>query len=58
MAHERRPARELIGVRPRICHRINALHIYCRLRDLGLGKRRALRIARRYERLIKALKGR
>lgn len=33
-------------------HYMNPLHIYCRLRDFGLGKEKALSICTFYERLI------
>ncbi|MFP4036457.1 MAG: hypothetical protein ACLFUE_02945 [Desulfobacteraceae bacterium] len=33
-------------------HYLNPLHIYCRLRDLGLGKRPARFICCHYERII------
>jgi len=33
-----------------IRHHCNPLHVYCRLRDCGLGHQRALRISELYER--------
>ncbi len=33
-------------------HYLNPLHIYCRLRDMGITKRIALLICRTYERVI------
>lgn len=47
----------MMGSKRELCHWINALHVYCRLRDLGLSKRWALWLVRRYEGAIKALKG-
>lgn len=35
-----------------IRHHMNPLHVYCRLRDCGLGHAKALRISERYERSI------
>lgn len=31
-------------------HLLNPLHVYCRLRDTGLGQPRAARLSRAYER--------
>jgi len=56
-AFDRGPKRYPGGVRETVCHRLNAMHVYCRLRDLGVGRQRALRIARRYEAILKVLKG-
>jgi len=39
------------------CHVFNPLHVYCRLRDLGLCKKKAVRAARMYEAALKAGKG-
>jgi len=39
------------------CHVLNPLHVYCRLRDLGLEKRDAIWCARHYERALKWIKG-
>ncbi len=36
-------------------HRLNALHVYCRLKDCGLSEERALRVSRAWERLAKWL---
>lgn len=36
----------------KIKHYINPLHVYCRLRDLGLGKNMASFMCRVYERAI------
>ncbi len=33
-------------------HHLNSLHIYCRLRKLGIGRERGLVIARGYERIV------
>ena len=33
-------------------HYLNPLHIYCRLRDMGIAKKIALRLCRLYERVI------
>ena len=33
-------------------HYLNSLHIYCRLRRLGIGRERGLSIARGYERIV------
>ncbi len=33
-------------------HFMNPLHIYCRLRDLGLGKRPSAFLCRMYERMV------
>jgi hypothetical protein len=33
-------------------HHFNPLHLFCRLRRLGLGKNAALRLARLYERYL------
>lgn len=33
-------------------HYLNPLHIYCRMRDFGVGKKAALLMCRLYERLI------
>lgn len=57
MAHTWWPPKKLMGSKRELCHWINALHVYCRLRDLGLSKRWALWLVRRYEGAIKALKG-
>ena len=35
-----------------IKHYLNPLHVYCRLRDLGLAKERATTVCRFYERAI------
>ena len=35
-----------------LLHFLNPLHIYCRLRDLGAGKKTSAFIARMYERII------
>lgn len=40
-----------------LCHYTNPLHVYCRLRDLGMGRKTALRAARRYEAALTGLKG-
>lgn len=36
----------------RLQHYLNPLHIYCRLRDMGIAKQMALFICRLYERFI------
>lgn len=33
-------------------HRFNPVHLYCRLRDLGLGKSKARKMCRAYERFV------
>ncbi len=42
----------LIGRNRLTKHYMNPLHIYCRLRDLGLGKRQAASFCRFYERAV------
>lgn len=44
-----RVAATLKKIRGAAEHILNPLHVYCRLCDCGVEKRRALRIARRYE---------
>ena len=34
-------------------HRINPLHVYCRLVDHRVGTRTSLRVCRRYEKLVR-----
>lgn len=41
-----------MALRDRLCHTLNPLHVYCRLRDIGLSRRAASRIARMYERYV------
>jgi hypothetical protein len=33
-------------------HYLNPLHVFCRLRSLGISKRTSLRLARLYERYV------
>lgn len=40
--------------RDRLQHRLNPLHVYCRLRDMGMGVPLARRITACYERLVYA----
>ena len=40
----------MTSLRDRFQHRFNPLHVYCRLRRLGLGNRPALRLCALYER--------
>lgn len=35
-----------------LSHYLNSMHIYCRLRKLGIGRQRGLYIVRYYERLV------
>lgn len=37
----------------KIQHYLNPLHVFCRLRDIGISKARALMIVGFYERLVK-----
>jgi hypothetical protein len=39
-------------LRQALRHHLNPLHVFCRLRDLGLGKRIALCCVRIYERYL------
>lgn len=41
-----------MAIRDALRHYFNPLHIFCRLRRLGLGKETSLRLARFYERYI------
>jgi hypothetical protein len=45
-------AREEAPMRLALKHHLNPFHVYCRLRDLGLGKRLASFLCRIYERAI------
>ncbi|WP_172677121.1 thioredoxin domain-containing protein [Salidesulfovibrio brasiliensis] len=40
------------AIRARLQHRLNPLHIYCRLRDCGLGDQTAQRLSSCWERLV------
>lgn len=40
-------------MKTKIQHYLNSLHVYCRLRDVGISKSRALALVSIYERLIK-----
>ena len=40
------------GFKHRLQHRLNPLHVYCRLRDLGLRGPTARRLCALYERLV------
>ncbi len=40
------------GMRSRLQHKLNPLHVYCRLRDMGMSVATAHRVTSLYERLI------
>ncbi|MGE4194329.1 MAG: hypothetical protein AB7E51_13130 [Pseudodesulfovibrio sp.] len=40
------------GLRSRLQHRLNPLHVYCRLRSLGLAHRTASAVSLCYERAL------
>lgn len=40
------------AIRARLQHRLNPLHVYCRLRDCGLGDQTAQRLSSCWERLV------
>ena len=42
-------------VKPFLAHRLNPLHVYCRLRDLGLSIRQAKGVGRLYEKGVRVL---
>jgi len=42
----------LFSIRRDFRHYFNPLHVYCRLRDFGLGTARAKRLCRVYERFL------
>ncbi|MBI5826777.1 MAG: hypothetical protein HZB22_03490 [Deltaproteobacteria bacterium] len=35
-----------------LCHNLNSLHVFCRLRSLGFSKERALRMSTLWEKMI------
>jgi len=41
-----------MGIRQTLRHVLNPLHVFCRLRALGLSKRASLRLAHVYERYL------
>ncbi|MBG0791085.1 MAG: hypothetical protein H0S80_11370 [Desulfovibrionaceae bacterium] len=40
------------GIKQRLQHRLNPLHLYCRLRSLGMPHTAAARLSRCYERAL------
>ena len=40
----------------KICHRLNPLHVFCRLKDRGWKRKRISYWVRKYERVVKFLK--
>ena len=42
----------MTGIRSQLQHRLNPLHIYCRLRTLGIRHERAVFVSRCYERVL------
>lgn len=35
-----------------LCHNLNSLHVFCRLRSLGFSKEKALRISTLWEKMV------
>lgn len=44
--------KDMTGIRNRLQHRFNPLHLYCRLRTIGLAHATASRLSRCYERAL------
>lgn len=42
----------MTGLRNRMQHCLNPLHLYCRLRAMGMAHATATRLSRRYERAV------
>jgi hypothetical protein len=52
LQREDKPFNQIMEIKATIKHYMNPLHIYCRLRDLGLAKGPACFLCRIYERAI------